>query len=84
MASPNAEPLSTSASHTRAMADDEFVTITGLVHFATPLGVFLDVDDLRVFVPANCTSMPSRTYCSGESVVIDVVRRYAQRHRFGG
>ena len=71
---------STNRAHvTHAMADqDNFVPITGVVYQATSLGVFLDVGDRRVFIPANCMSMPSRVFASGETVTVEVLRRFAQ------
>jgi len=39
------------------MADrdlQDLVTIVGVVHHVTPLGVFLEVGDRRVFVGRNC------------------------------
>jgi hypothetical protein len=37
-----------------AMADDDFVPVSGVVYLGTSPGVFLNVEDLRVFIPANC------------------------------
>jgi len=34
-------------------SDDDFVPISGVVHLRTSLGIFLAVDGLRVFIPAN-------------------------------
>ena len=58
---------------------DNFVPITGVVQKATSLGVFLDVGDRRVFIPANCMSTPSRVFVPGETVTIEVLRRYAKQ-----
>ena len=64
------------------MADhDDFVPVTGVVHFRTSLGIFLGVDGLRVFIPANSMSTPSRVFEPAETVTIEVLRSYAQRKR---
>ena len=64
----------------RFVADGEdFVPITGVVHLRTSLGIFLAVEGLRVFIPANCTSTPSRVFEPAETVTIEVQRSYAQR-----
>ena len=68
--------------HGSIMADkDDFVPVTGVVHFRTSLGIFLGVDGLRVFIPANSTSTPSRVFEPAETVTIEVLRSYAQRKR---
>jgi hypothetical protein len=62
------------------MADqDNFVPITGVVHHATSLGVFLDVGDRRVFIPPNCMSRLSRVFVPGETVTVDVLRWFAKQ-----
>jgi hypothetical protein len=61
--------------------DDDFIPITGVVYLRTSLGVFLAVDGQRVFIPANCTSTPSRVFEPAETVTIEVLRSYAQRRR---
>jgi hypothetical protein len=53
--------------------------VSPVVDHGTTLGVFLDVGDLRVFIPANCTSRPSRVYRPGETVTVDVLRWFAKR-----
>ena len=58
---------------------DDFVPITGMVHRSTTLGVFLDVVDLRVFIPANCMSTPSRVFVPGETVTVEVLRWFAKQ-----
>ena len=58
---------------------DNFVPITGVVYQATSLGVFLDVGDRRVFIPANCISMPSRVFAPGETVTVEVLRWFAKQ-----
>jgi hypothetical protein len=58
---------------------DDFVPITGVVHHSTTLGVFLDVENRRVFIPANCTSTPSRVFAPGEAVTLEVVRWFAKQ-----
>jgi hypothetical protein len=60
-------------------SDDDFVPISGVVHLRTSLGIFLAVDGLRVFIPANSTSTPSRVFEPAETVTIEVRRSYAQR-----
>ncbi len=58
---------------------DDFVPIAGIVHRCTTLGVFLDVIALRFFIPANCTSTPSRVFVSGETVTVEVLRWFAKQ-----
>jgi len=58
---------------------DNFVPITGMVYQATSLGVFLDVGDRRVFIPANCMSMPSRVFAPGETVTVEVLRWFGKQ-----
>ena len=60
-------------------SDDDFVPISGVVHLRTSLGIFLAVDGLRVFIPANSTSTSSRVFEPAETVTIEVRRSYAQR-----
>jgi hypothetical protein len=43
------------------------------------LGVFLDTQGRRVFIPANCTLMPSQSFKPGETVTIQVFRRFAEQ-----
>ena len=57
---------------------DEFVPVTGAVHRRTLLGVFLDLADRRVFIPANCTSTPSYRFRPGETVTMEVLRSFAE------
>ena len=61
--------------------NDDFVPVSGVVHLRVSLGIFLAVDGLRVFIPANCTSTPSRVFEPAETVTIEVLRSYAQRKR---
>jgi len=58
---------------------DNFVPITGVVYQPTSLGVFLDVGDRRVFIPANCMSMPSRVFAPGETVTVEVLRWFGKQ-----
>ena len=58
---------------------DDFIPITGIVYQGTSLGVFLDIGDRRVFIPANCMSTASRAFVPGETVTIEVLRRYANQ-----
>jgi len=69
-------------SHSAMSNDEDYVPITGVVDVGTSLGVFLVVEKLRVFIPANVTSTPSRVYRHGETVTIEVLRRYAQSMGF--
>ena len=44
------------------MADlEDLVTIVGVVHHVTSLGVFLEVGDRRVFVGRNCMELFSKS-----------------------
>jgi hypothetical protein len=64
---------------THPMTDQDFARITGVVYQATSLCVFLNVGDCRVFIPANCMSMPSRVFVPGEAVTVDVLRWFAKQ-----
>jgi hypothetical protein len=55
-----------------------FVPITGVVHLATALGVFLDVGDRRVFLRYSDTSCSLRRLVAGETVTLDVRRSFAE------
>lgn len=58
------------------MAENEdFVPLIGVVHLATSLGVFLDIQDRRVFIPANCTAAPTQVFEVGEPATVLVLRR---------
>jgi hypothetical protein len=63
---------------------EDLVSVEGVVHLATTLGVFLDIQDRRIFVPVNCMETPSqvRTFKPGEIVTLQVVRRYAEQEGF--
>jgi hypothetical protein len=60
---------------------EDLVSVEGVVHLATTLGVFLDIQGRRIFVPVNCMETPSqvRTFKPGETVTLQVVRRYAEQ-----
>jgi len=35
---------------------EDFVLVIGVVHVRTTLGVFIDIRDQRIFIPAICTA----------------------------
>jgi hypothetical protein len=76
-----AVPGSERISHNRLTENEDFVPLTGVVHLGTTLGVFLDIQDRRVFVPANCTAAPTQAFEVGEPATILVLRRFAEQER---
>jgi hypothetical protein len=60
-------------------SNEEFVLVVGVVYRRTSLGVFLDVVDRCVFIPANCTSTPSVRFRPGETVKMAVLRSFAEQ-----
>jgi len=50
-----------------------------VVYQATSLGVFLDVGDRRVFIPANGRPMPSREFAPAKPVTVEVLRWFAKQ-----
>jgi hypothetical protein len=64
------------------MADrnlEDLVTIVGVVHHVTGLGIFLDVGDRRVFVGRNCMEPLTSPSEPGEPVTLRVYRWYARQ-----
>ena len=59
--------------------NEDFVPVVGVVHHQTSLGIFLDIEQRRVFIPANCTTTPSQVYEVGEPVTVWVLRRFAEQ-----
>ena len=62
------------------MADqnlEDLVTIVGVVHHVTSLGVFLEVGDRRVFVGRNCMESFSKSLEAGEPATLRVQRWFA-------
>ena len=58
---------------------EEVVPVVGVVHHQTSLGVFLEVAQRRVFIPANCMTTPSQVFEVGEPVTIWVLARFAEQ-----
>ena len=56
----------------------EFVPIHGEVHLVTDFGVFLQVQNRRVFVAVLCMQPPDRVPQPGEAVTLHVSRAYAK------
>jgi len=63
------------------VSNEEFVPVIGVVYRRTSLGVFLDVVDRCVFIPANCTSTPSFRFHPGETVKMAVLRSFAEQEK---
>jgi len=64
------------------MADrspDHLVTLVGVVHQVTSLGVFLDVVDRRVFVGQNCMEPLACPLEAGEPATLRVYRWFAKQ-----
>jgi hypothetical protein len=54
--------------------------VAGLVHLTTDLGLFVEIQGRRVFVPANFMMLPApRELRAGELVTVLVSRRFAER-----
>jgi len=54
------------------------VSVTGVIHLHTSLGVFLDVGERRIFIPQFFTSTLLRRYAPGEVVTVNVPRSFAE------
>ena len=64
------------------MADrspDDLVTVVGVVHQVTSLGVFLNVVDRRVFVGRNCMEPLAPLPEAGEPATLRVYRWFAKQ-----
>jgi hypothetical protein len=55
-----------------------FVPITGVVRLPTSFGVFLDVNERRIFLRYSDTSASRRRFVGGETVTLDVRRSFAE------
>jgi hypothetical protein len=60
-------------------AFDDFVAVRGEVQLLTDLGVFLTVQNRRVFVGTLCMQTPNRTLKLGKAATLRVLRSYAQQ-----
>jgi hypothetical protein len=60
---------------------DGFVPIKGVIHLITSLGVFLDVEDRRVFVGIHCMQPIDERLEPGATVTLQVVRSFAEQER---
>jgi hypothetical protein len=49
-----------------APVSEDLVPVVGVVHHQTSLGVFLEIAQRRVFIPANCMTTPSQVFEVGE------------------
>jgi hypothetical protein len=60
---------------------EDVVSVEGVVHLATDLGVFLDTQGRRVFLPANCMGTPAQPqiFEPGKVVTLQVFRWYAKQ-----
>jgi ribosomal protein L21E len=55
------------------------VSILGVVHRSTDVGVFLDVNGRRVLIPADCMVSPSRKYETGQIVRVEIDEQLERR-----
>jgi len=62
-----------------ARNNDDFVPIEGVVHRVTSLGIFLDADRRRIFVPETCFEMPDQPLQSDREVTLQVLHWYAKQ-----
>jgi hypothetical protein len=60
---------------------EDFVLVIGVVHVRTTLGVFLDIQDRRVFIPANFTTPRTQVFEVGEPATVLVLRSFAEQER---
>jgi len=62
-------------------APEDLVSVEGVVHLATALGVFVNINGngRRVFLPANLMATLPQTFIRGEAVTIKVARWYAKQ-----
>ena len=60
----------------------DFVSIEGVVHLFTDLGVFLVVNGRRVFVASQCMKPVYGGLAAGTIVVLQVARWYSMRKGF--
>jgi hypothetical protein len=60
---------------------EDLVSVEGVAHLATELGVFLDTQGRRVFLPANCMGAPAQAqiFEPGKVVTLHVFRWYAKQ-----
>jgi hypothetical protein len=58
---------------------DDLVTLVGVVHQVTSLGVFLDVGDRRVFVGRNCMELLAPPLEPGEPATLRVYLWFAKQ-----
>ena len=65
----------------RLVENEEFVPLIGVVHHRTSLGVFLDIQDRRVFIPANCIAAPTQVFEVGEPATVLVLRSFTEQER---
>jgi hypothetical protein len=56
-----------------------FVTIDGVIERFTAVGVFMDVEGRRVFLPDSYMLTTPRKRTRGERVTVEVLRRVAMR-----
>jgi hypothetical protein len=61
------------------MSAEEFVPVNGVVFRHTGLGIFLDVDNRRIFFPGHYISTPHRRFAPGEHVTIQVRRSFVEQ-----
>jgi len=62
------------------MSTEEFVPVTGVVHFHDAHGIYLDVGGRTVFIPENYVSMPpGNRFAPGETVTVEVLRSFVKQ-----
>jgi hypothetical protein len=57
----------------------DFVPITGLLDLFTTLGVFIQIEGRRVYLPDTCMLTTARKFSRGEIVTIEILRSVAER-----
>jgi hypothetical protein len=59
--------------------EERFIPVRGVVHLSTELGVFIDVQGRRVFVPSDHTLSALRRLKPREVVTLQINRNFALR-----
>jgi hypothetical protein len=63
---------------------NDFVSVDGVVHLFTDLGIFFDVQGRRIFVPGHCMEPMFRRFRQGEIVTLRVLRSFAETESLAG
>ena len=56
---------------------DDLVPVEGVIHLVTDLGIYVETQGGVFFVPPHCMASPDRKYVPGETVTLQLLRRFA-------